>query len=90
MLYNATKDITANLIQDSVVNDNSSLFSVMNTIEINNIEQSTSTTILSTYDPPLEPIVVINTSGDSGIEEIISEEQIEMEDSEKMTKNSHR
>ena len=52
MLYKGTKNITANVIQDSVVNDNSSLSSVNNTIEINNTEPSISTTITYNHDPP--------------------------------------
>ena len=39
---------------------NSSLSSVTNTIEINDTEASTSTTIISNHNPPLELIVVIN------------------------------
>ena len=87
MLYEGTKYITANIIQDSVVNDNSSLSSLVNTIEINDTEPSTSPTIPSNHDPSIEPIMVINPNSDSRIEDGMSEEQIEIEDSENNDKD---
>lgn len=60
MFYIATYDVTANVIQDSIVNDNSSLYSVIDIIEISETEPSTITNIPSNHDPPLEPSVVLN------------------------------
>ena len=81
MLYRATKDITVNVIQESVVDESSSLSSVINAVEINDTEPSTSATILSNHDPPLERTVIVNPNGNSRIEEGVSDKKIEIEDS---------
>ena len=49
MIYKGNNDVTSNLIQDGVVNKNSSVSSLINTSESNETDPSTSTVITFKY-----------------------------------------